>query len=241
MPYVTKYSRDNRRRPYRKYPSRNRRFKKAYRRTAISRPVATQVPNAIRLKLRFNDDVAINGTSVGGASAGFSLNSLYDPDISLGGGVISMFEQWAAIYKKYIVYGAKVTATCFVTSNNSGGLTVGMAGLAAGAAVPSSVAEYADWITETKGAVFKPIPLYTSGQDYPVARFSKYYSIKRLNGERLEEDEYGADVTTDPTKESVCYLVAGYHNSTGTFVTRWTIRVTYYCKLYQPQLGATAV
>lgn len=72
----------------------------------------TGFPDRLTTNLVYAESIILD-PSVGTPTpvAVFSLNSLYDPNTAVGGGQPTYFDQLATVYSRYVVNGAKITAT----------------------------------------------------------------------------------------------------------------------------------
>lgn len=79
--------------------------------------VGSPLPNSFLTKHRYVQYLDLN-IPLGGAAAGavFSLNGMYDPDVSGGGHQPMGFDQLAALYGQYQVLSAKATVKFITTS-----------------------------------------------------------------------------------------------------------------------------
>ena len=99
MPYT---KRTNKKRPVRR---RRRKYKPSPRRAILS-----GFPTSKLVKLRYVDSTATLDAAVGSSSSiVYRANSVYDPYYAAGGHQPMGFDQWAAIYSRYTVLGAKIT------------------------------------------------------------------------------------------------------------------------------------
>ena len=74
-------------------------------------------PDNFRTTLVYSDSIIL--TPSGGTpspSKGYRLTSLYDPDVSLGGGQPYWFDQLMAVYARFQVLGAKMTCVFAYTN-----------------------------------------------------------------------------------------------------------------------------
>lgn len=70
----------------------------------------TGFPQELRTTLRYSDVVVLTSTVGSVSTYSFRLNSLYDPDFTGTGHQPYYFDQFAALYQRYCVKGAKITA-----------------------------------------------------------------------------------------------------------------------------------
>jgi hypothetical protein len=65
-------------------------------------------PNEIFTRLIYEDRVALSFSVAGFDTWSFAMNGLYDPDLDATGHQPRFFDQYAAVYRGYRVYAAKV-------------------------------------------------------------------------------------------------------------------------------------
>lgn len=240
MPYVRR-KRSYRKSSYRKRPVASRkvprRTRRYHKRGRVSR-VATEFPSSMRIKLRYAADDTVGVSSGSGAVRTYSVNSPFDPYVSVGGGSCSGFAQWAGMYRKYVCHSCRVVVTGVVTDNDNSTLVVGIRGRSSSSGLPGSAALYGDWLVESKGSAYRRIPPWVSPQPYHRFTLVKYFTVKELEGwSNLDDSDWSADVTADPPGQPVFDLVAGYTTGTGTCTIEYHTSITYYTKFFQPKLS----
>jgi len=77
-------------------------------------------PKQMAVKLTYCDTIAIPNTDTGTADYRFRLNSIFDPDMTGGGHQPRGHDQWATIFSKYCVIGAKVKVEPIYSSSSTG-------------------------------------------------------------------------------------------------------------------------
>lgn len=97
-----------------KYKSRNKKYKRKKNRKKSNTLILRRIggfPDSIQVKLRYSTFIQLNPSPASPAQHLFRCLSLYDPDYtrSLGDHQPMYFDQWAGIYTKYTVKGAKIT------------------------------------------------------------------------------------------------------------------------------------
>lgn len=121
---------------------RRRTRKKKYRRaTAPTSGARRNPPNRLRLqkilpvgfpkttmvKLRYVDSVYLDPTTSTVAQYVMSANSLFKPQVAIGGHQPMNFDQWAQLYNHYTVVGAKITCTAHSGAvSNADGCFIGV-------------------------------------------------------------------------------------------------------------------
>lgn len=106
MPYKRKY----RKRKPRTYP---RRYRKKRRR----RLPETGFPMSKLVKLKYVTEIQLDAASNAVAVHNFMSNGIFDPDVTGVGHQPLGHDQWASVYDRYTVVGAKIKATPIATSS----------------------------------------------------------------------------------------------------------------------------
>lgn len=211
-----------------KKPYARRYRKKRYTRPRLSRQVG--VPSSMFTKLRYNGIYSASIGTGGLSTRIWSLNNLYDPDVSGIGGQPLFFDQYTSMYRSYRVYGVKVMAVFSFGSstNNCYHPTVCM--------VPSTSSSSTSDINvavSMKGASWTTV-VPSQGK----ARFSKYYSIASYFGVSKKavqgEDNFSALTGAAPANQLYFHMYAFNNDATNTFPMTTELRLTYYVKFYSP-------
>lgn len=202
-----------RRRNYRKRPMR------MYKRVG-----ANPVPLRMRTKLKYVDTLTAN-IAAGGNSYWYYQNSLYDPYVPVGGHQPLYFDQYAAMYGYYRVYGMAYNVE-FQTVSTTGHLTACVYPQA-----DNNVAGSVSAAAERKQCKF----IGFSNQYR--SRLKGYISIHNVWAVSRKEvsidDEFAAAVTTDPVKKA--YLFIQTFNPTAVALDIvLTLKITYYCEFFRP-------
>jgi hypothetical protein len=101
-------------------PTFRRSKRKRFRRRKARTSYAKAFPKSMAVKLTYCDTIAIPNTDDGNAAYRFRLNSIFDPDMTGTGHQPRGHDQWATIYSKYCVVGAKVKVEPIYSSSSTG-------------------------------------------------------------------------------------------------------------------------
>jgi hypothetical protein len=161
----------------------------------------------------------------------FRLNSLYDPDFTIGGHQPYGYDQVAALYRKYRVEGCR----CEVTITNAS-----EDGIAAFLMLQPSDGTYALAAQGTAYALEKPgcIMRVLNDSGSQVEKIDQYVPIHTVEGLKknvTEADltEYSAAVTTNPTKFPYLRMAIGsLANNTGGTV-QVMVKLTFDAKFFE--------
>lgn len=194
MPYRRKYTKKGRR-------SRRRR-KQSKQRNMTKYGVPSGMPVQRRAYLRYTDLVEVNSST--GVLTGhiFRANSVYDPDQSAVGHQPMGFDQWAALFRHYVVVGSKISISVM---NDDGSVTQDVP-LTCGVYLSDNNAlEY----TSANGYIEAKRGTYRHIQHYKQARMGTKFSARKFfNVTDIKDNEarLGASVLTNPTEEAFYVL-----------------------------------
>ncbi len=182
-------------------------------------------PDSMRVKLRYSDKIEFN--TVGLANFIFRMNSLFDPQFSIGGHQPMAFDQLSALYDKYFVYGCSMKATWLNCSPTDGANV------------------YAQWkdssVTETVETSLRERPwvkrasLSPNVGGNPRAVMTSYITTKTLAGlQHLESDEpsYNAPISTNLINQHFLVLYGIGVPASAATVLNLEIELTYYALMY---------
>lgn len=186
------------------------------------------VPDRMRVKLNYQQRITLSPAAGSLANNVFRLNSLYDPDQTGTGAQPVGFDQLSALYQKYKVYGAKVRAKA----------------VSQGTTNPTSMFDFAlvplleapTW-SNFEDATGNPYRKWTMSGNSNVrpASLTAYWSIARLFGERLADDDYSAGIAASPTNTALLYVVAQPVDRASSMTIVVDISITFYCEMFQRQ------
>lgn len=157
----------------------------------------------------------------------FTANSVFDPRTITGGHQPAYFDQYAAIYKRYIVTGCKIT----VDINN-----------ASTSSMVDCVILHSDSSTEftDPALIYEQNDAYKSivvpiNQVYP-ARLTYYVDIAKSFGIKkahyLADDTFQSLVTTEPNRLSFIHCMFASTNGSSNVAINAVYKVTYYVQFF---------
>ena len=166
---------------------------------------------------------AATGTPV---SKYYGLNTMYDPDPALGGIQPYWFDQFTAIYERYSVLGAKMTATFSVAAPATTTLGVG----------PWQVGIITDRNTTTVGTSISTLAssqnsdTKTLGGDYKTVTCTATYSPEKNLGITSWDNDVQGTSASSPSLGWWGGLWAATMGSVGATDVRVVIRIEYRCR-----------
>lgn len=225
MPVKSSYRKKRylKRKTYRRKARTTRRFPLS--RTVARIPGPAGFPAAMQIKLKYcTTHAALTSSSADFDWNQYSLNSIYDPDVDIGGHQPFYRDQLAAIYGRYKVNGCKVKVIGTCTSTEA---IMGYGTFNYGYTVPVAVQNAIEHGTFRVQAVSSQKPIY----------FQKYYNLSKLAGAgkaAYNDSDYGAAIGSDPTKTIRFVVGSASSDGGGTSGSASVyVELTYYVRFYE--------
>lgn len=217
--YVRRRRTTRRKRPYtRRQPYRYRR-----RTNHLRMPLAR--PKSQRLKLKYCETDQSFSTAALAISSYIYQTSLFDPYVAVGGHQPMYFDQWAAIYSAYRVYGIGYRIQCTRLNDSAGSLTLLVRHSSSSTADSSSVTA-----RERKNVKYTAVAAGTTKTITGYMSLAKTLGVPKSS---IVDNIYGAPVTANPA--SMAYLLIEVMNDTGAALScMLSIQLMYYCEMYFP-------
>lgn len=213
----------------RKYrPRKRKRFHKRRfvknRKSTIQKTIG--FPQVFFTKLKF-DSVFYNFTSGSSTTQILRLNSVNDPDYSIGGGQPMFYDQLQSIYQRYQVYGAKIHFSI----------------------INRSTTEIVKSVVFPSNFVSTPTTHLASNRSQSITKFvspigsknisyhKAYYDIHKILGIKKgsSEENLSSAVTTNPLKEAYLnHTISNIDNTTAIDI-KVEYRIIFYIKFFQKQ------
>lgn len=222
--------------PFRRRTFRRRRptFRRRSRKSGYSRKIFRRIPRSIPLgvqkykfaKLSYCD---LESASVNTASyqTWAYQSSLYDPYVAVGGHQPMFFDQYAAMYQRYTVMGIAYEVQACTDSSTNGPLIITVTPSGTGSA-PTSIS-----IARERAGTKESI----TSHGYQ-ARIKGYISVAKMLGvdkrKLLTDDQYSALVSANPSQMAYLTLQAWNSSGTAAIAVYITMRLTYYCRFFDP-------
>lgn len=169
----------------------------------------------------------------------WSGNGIFDPNITGSGSQPFGFDQWTAVYNRYLVYGSQCTVEIAPTSSTQTlytfKITLVPYPLASGLSTTS-----ADVIAEMPFAKTKTGTIYTVGnggnQLTSYATTAKVFGVSRQAID--SDDTYAAAVSANPSKQWSWWVHCNNLTDDGSTTYNVRIRIKYYAKMWQDVLSS---
>lgn len=216
-----------RKRPYRR--RRKYRLTRNPARRWDSANTVSGVPKTRIIKMRYCDNIFIQNVAGALNTAAFRANSIFDPNVALGGHQPMGRDFWAQAYKEYCVLGAKITLYC---GNDNAEVPV-----TTGITVNSNTNPlYTETTTYMEAKAGQWVQLMDNRN---AKRICTTYSAKKywnLGDVKDNREEIGAAQTQNPAKQ--CYFViwSQPNDRLATTITRYTVVIDYIVSFSDPIL-----
>lgn len=207
--------------------------KKGYRRYRRRIPRSIGPPTHLFTKLVYTDLGQWSLTPLAASGREWSMSSLFDPDKSGGGSQPTYFDQYAAFFARYLVYGCKVEWTVSASSSTTNLYHPQIC------MVPY-LSTASPLYTTIKGAMQSKYAKYRTiipGQN--VVKIKSYFHLPKLWGassSQYKDDDYAGTINSSPSLNTYLHLWIQNHDGTATVTVGSQIKLTYYCKFYQTRV-----
>jgi len=178
-------------------------------------------------KLRYSQIVDLSNGIADHGMQQFRLNSVFDPDYTGGGSQPPYFDRMASIYSSYRVLSAKYRVRCAWKTGSNQVLAVWTS------TVATAVANLQAALSQTDSR-----SLIAFSNSDPNDVLQKWQPIAKVMGvERAEietDSDYGALISTNPTKQAYLNLYSGNLSGTATSTASALVEITYYVEWSNP-------
>lgn len=184
-------------------------------------------------KLVFCEQIAIDPSTGGSASATYNAGGCFDPRVNLGGLQPRGFDQWMAFYEHFVVLGSKITCMYQTTGlqPSDGNGIVGIYLKANSSQEIQSIPE----LIEQQNSTYAPIgPV--GGRN--AVTLSKKYSAKRFLGRSnvLSDPTLKGTINGDPSESAYYEIVVGpSSNGDNLGSVRILVKIEYIVAFIEPK------
>lgn len=209
--------RRRRRRPTRRIRRSGKRVMRRY--------VPVGVTRSRYVKLQYCDGLSAQ-VGAGSNTTWVYQSSLFDPYYAVGGHQPLYFDQYAALYQRYLVLGISYDIAISTDQNTNGPLFVTLTPTPLAASATSL-----SWAREQTGTKETNVSHGYRG------RLKGYISCAKVTGVSLEkfrtDDQYSALCSANPALP--VYMNLQVWNSTGSMIAVYvSLRLRFYCKFFEP-------
>lgn len=218
MPY-----RKTKKAPRRKYG--RRKYKRRMGRMVRAPRMGTGIAPAVFAKLKYVETYSGN-TGSAPYQVNYRGNSLFDPNVAIGGHQPLYFDQYMALYGKYLVLGSSMKLT--VTNGSNTAALQCVLWPNTDVTVLATVSEV---LEQTKASTMRTIPL---GQSlaYSTKRYAKTSTVLGLSKVQLGEEELSGTSSANPANEWFWSILFSSIDGSSTVSVAYCVEITYYVKFY---------
>jgi len=178
------------------------------------------------VKLKYSQDIHVNDGVSTSKYYTFRGNSLYDPDLSGIGHQPLYFDQYALIYSKYRVLGAKITLRAI------NGLSAVAQYLILEAGTEQNISNNITRLLEqSRSAIAKIVPAASQQPTF----IKKYCSTRKACGltkAQMADQDYGADTTASPNQLWYYNLIVASINGSSAADLYIMVSIVYYVQFF---------
>lgn len=191
---------------------------------------------AIRTVHRYVSEATIDPGAAGGTAVQvYSLNGLYDPDISGVGHQPMGFDQLNGLYNDYVVYGCHVELE-MLSTDTTYSVVLGYS-VYPGATTTSDYQTYLENPNSEWGLVN-----IASGADSNAFRIKKYFDIASVYGrtkqDLITEDYFKGNGAANPTDQVYLHIFGAGYSAQNPGPVATVVRLTYYVHWFNPKLAS---
>lgn len=173
------------------------------------------------------------GAATGFTDMVFSHNSIYDPDVTGVGTTAAGHSEWGYIYRKYFVYGCKITAT--ISNRDNEEVRVAL--------IPSTDStSYTSIVPSMNNNLSKSMilaPITGSGSMKKISYFITTAKLLNTRDTKAVEDSVSA-WSANPTLRTYWHLILK-KTSAEPFVGSADVQIVYFCRFTDPERLAQSV
>lgn len=208
--------------------TRRRRYKKNASMYALSKP--SPLPQSYKFMTRYvATEVEIN-PGVGGLPASYvwSMNGLYDPDITSGGHQVIGFDEIMPLYDHYCVIGSRIRVNATNTD------TVTAQDIALQLKDVSTISTDFQGVLENGNAKWTTLsPLGTGGSTRSLT--VECSPTKFFTAKVMQDDKYKGTVSSNPSDQVYCHMIVNPIVASDTSAVVCTVEIEYIAILSEPK------
>lgn len=165
----------------------------------------------------------------GGAAtnlAQFRATSLFAPSLTLSGHQPFLFDQYAALYDRYMVYGSSINIQCM---SDASSVVQASVWPATDNSAPTPTVELARELPYSRSVLLPDGPVGGNSKVLNSVRMT----TKRMRGGAVLDDQWGALTTASPTRQWFWNLFAGTLNGSASSASSYMVTIYYRCRFHK--------
>lgn len=195
-------------------------------------------PEGLETTLTYCETVQITTTAGVNDYYVWAGNSLFDPNVTGGGTQPFGFDQWAAIYTRYLVYASQATVEACITSTASVDTYTFKILLVPFSLTTALSSLSEDVVSQMPHAKSKTCSVYNEGQGNMLSSYISTARVYGVSPAYVEmDDTYGATMAANPSRLWGWWVKVNTMAEGGSTTYNVRMKIRYYCKLLQPDLS----
>lgn len=186
------------------------------------------MPDNLETTLVYGDSIILTPGVSAFASKAYSLTSLYDPDPAVGGAQPYFFDQLMAIYGRYTVIGAKLTATFTYDRGNSDTSSGPWVNGCIGSDASTLASTSTDVLIASQNSDYQPL-----GRGGEAVDCQATYSPWKSLGYTSTDSQLSGTSTSNPAKNYYAHVWCSPQGTSTTSVMNVLVRVEYRVRFHE--------
>lgn len=187
------------------------------------------------ITLRYAEEISLNPGIASVSRNFFRLNSIFDPNYSVGGHKPLGADEWSAFYNRYVVRRARIRVTSTapdVSSNTQAYLTIGVHDRVTGQSnTPTTLIESTMYCKPIQiGYVVNDMD-HRLNNVFQEVDLAKFFAVKDLT----DEDDFGAAFSGNPTNECMADVCLASINGNDPGSHSLLVEIEYDCLFTDPK------
>lgn len=217
MPYKRKYKK---RKSFRRQPRKRGRRRRRRGAMTYSKIRTIGLPDQTYVKLRYH--TILNEGAIAEATHIFSMNSLFDPDVTGIGSQPMGFDQWKNFYTHYQVLGSSIKVIALNAALSNAVVCV----RPANTSVPVLI----------NSAIELPYSRYRwmgnqNGQNRTIIK--NYMSVKKMEARNTNSINFTAPITASPSSQKFWHVSFASNDRVSAVAMDLDVLITYYVKFFR--------
>lgn len=204
-----------------------RKYKNPKKMTAVISRGPSLIPDKYTAKLKYTAVMPTEFAATSFKVYQFRGNSLFDPDKTGSGHQPYGFDELSNMYGYYRVHGCRIHVSCLAGSSTEANA---MAAIAIFPTAQDDVPTDLSVVLEAPRTKYKLLNVSTgAGAKASVQGYRSTSQVMGLNKMQASDEDLGALVSANPSKQWYWEIIGGTLDSTSNIVLELVVTLTYYC------------
>lgn len=204
--------------------------KKKYNKATFTRMKSPGFSDSMFVRLKYSEDIHINDGVSASKLYTYRGNSLFDPNLTGVGHQPMYFDQYALIYEKYRVMGAKISIRAINGTSSVAQYLILEAGTDQN--LSNNVTRL---LEQSRSSISRIVPAYSQSPTY-IKRYTSTRKACGLTKSQIYDADFGADTTGSPQQLWYFNIIAAAIDSLSPADLYLMVSITYYCQFYDRKI-----